>query len=108
MSDQAGLDLITGYFEQEPAKPLDLFSLNEEVSDGYYMHIWSEPSKQKGSNHGKAARIWFSSSEAEDDETEFDTQDPAELIALFLEFAEENGIMNEKLKIRNIEYVEVL
>ena len=78
------------------------------MSAQYVILLAVKTSKQKGSNHGKAARIWFSSSEAEDDETEFDTQDPAELIALFLEFAEENGIMNKKLKIRNIEYVEVL
>ena len=105
MSDQAGLDLITGYYEQESAKPLDLFSLNEEIPDGYYMHVWNEPSKQNGSNNGQAARIWFSSSEAEDDETEFDTVDPVEIIRLFMDFATENGIMDKKLKIHGIEFV---
>jgi hypothetical protein len=105
VSDDEALSLITSFY-CEPVKPLDLFSVDENTPNGCYMHVWGcLPWQDQNANNKVAARIWFASSQAEDDETEFDTGDPAEIIKLFMNFAEENGIMDSKLKICDIEYV---
>lgn len=97
-------DLVTGFFEK-PVPVLDLFSVNENTPSGYYIHLWEESYVDAVNDGTSTARIVFSSSEAEEDETEFDTWNSCELVRLFLDFARESGILDNKLRILDVEFI---